>query len=137
MVVRERTSSKALTELRKTLQLELRETVSIKYRIRSDRLSFTCLSINVNAFKEFKTQFRIPLLQGDGESEPHTPPSELQDESQGSDGGRRGRRISSEADETEGSFGEISFRLDLVAVALFVLSAATRFYNLAYPQNIV
>lgn len=37
----------------------------------------------------------------------------------------------------EESFWKISFEIDIVAFGLFVLAAATRFYNLTYPQSIV
>ncbi|ODN04872.1 Protein O-mannosyltransferase 1 [Orchesella cincta] len=36
----------------------------------------------------------------------------------------------------EESFWKISFEIDIVAVGLFVLAAATRFYNLTYPNNL-
>ena len=80
------------------------------------------------------------LEQGDGESEPHTPPSELQEESHADPGSVQGRarsRSRSLTHEDDTTFGEISFRLDVVAISIFVLAAATRFYNLAYPHSIV
>jgi len=73
-------------------------------------------------------------FQGDGASEPHTPPSELQDESDSSVGRARSPSVNREVQK---SFGEISFRLDVVAISIFILAAATRFYNLTYPHSIV
>lgn len=39
--------------------------------------------------------------------------------------------------EAEESFGQISFKIDLIAMLLFIVAARTRIYDLAYPHNIV